>query len=77
MFLHESINLWSVAGTVLILGFMVIVGIAKMQVADEKIHEVVAGEPEELALLFSAERDVKQDYDSVERGVRQNCDSAQ
>eukprot|EP00523_Entomoneis_sp_CCMP467_P010974 CAMPEP_0168740672 /NCGR_PEP_ID=MMETSP0724-20121128/12109_1 /TAXON_ID=265536 /ORGANISM="Amphiprora sp., Strain CCMP467" /LENGTH=450 /DNA_ID=CAMNT_0008788133 /DNA_START=239 /DNA_END=1591 /DNA_ORIENTATION=- len=60
-FLHEPINGWSIAGTVLILGFMMIVGIAKMNVADENIHETVAGEPEELALLFSAERDVFDD----------------
>lgn len=59
-FLHEPVNVWSVAGTLLILGFMVIVGIFKMKVADENIHETVAGEPEELALLFSAERDVRQ-----------------
>ena len=58
-FLHEAINVWSVAGTLLILGFMVIVGSFKMQQADDTIHETVAGEPEELALLFSAERDVR------------------
>lgn len=57
-FLHEPINIWSIAGTLLILGFMTIVGVMKMKVADENIHEIVAGEPEELALLFSAERDV-------------------
>lgn len=59
-FLHEPLNLWSLGGTVLILGFMVIVGIFKMKYADDNIHETVAGEPEELALLFSAERDVRQ-----------------
>ena len=47
------------AGTVLILGFMVMVGILKMRLADESIHESVPGEPEELALLFSAERGVR------------------
>lgn len=58
-FLHERIDVWSILGTLLILGFMVIVGVFKMKEADEDIHEVVAGEPEELALLFSAERDVR------------------
>ena len=58
LFLHEGINLWSVSGTVLILGFMSFVGIIKMKQADERIHETVAGEPEEAALLFSSERDV-------------------
>ena len=57
-FLHEAINLWSLAGTLLILGFMMIVGSFKMKQADGNIHEMVAGEPEELALLFSAERDI-------------------
>ena len=57
-FLHEAINIWSIAGTVLILGFMVIVGTLKMKDADDNIHETVAGEPEELALLFSAEHHV-------------------
>uniref|UniRef100_A0A7S3L0E2 EamA domain-containing protein n=1 Tax=Amphora coffeiformis TaxID=265554 RepID=A0A7S3L0E2_9STRA len=65
LFLHEAINLWSLAGTVLILGFMVVVGILKMQQADESIHETIAGEPEELALLFSAERDVRRRYNNV------------
>lgn len=58
-FLHEPISFWSIAGTVLILGFMVVVGLLKMNKADETVHETVAGEPEELALLFSAERDVR------------------
>jgi drug/metabolite transporter (DMT)-like permease len=58
-FLHEDINLWSLGGTVLIVGFMVVVGVCKMKEADETIHGAVAGETEELALLFSAERDVR------------------
>ena len=57
--LHEALNAWSMAGTVLILGFMVTVGIVKMQRADETVHETVAGEPEEIALLFAAEHDVR------------------
>ena len=51
--------MWSLLGTILILGFMVIVGIYKMQQADEHKHEMVAGEPEEIVLLFAAERDVR------------------
>lgn len=62
VFLHERINIWSVAGTALILGFMVIVGMNKMKDADNKTHETVAGEPEELALLFSAEHGVQKSY---------------
>uniref|UniRef100_A0A7R9ZHZ7 EamA domain-containing protein n=1 Tax=Pseudictyota dubia TaxID=2749911 RepID=A0A7R9ZHZ7_9STRA len=55
VFLHELINVWSILGSLLIIGFMAIVGILKMKDADETMHETVAGEPEELALLFSAE----------------------
>lgn len=62
--LHEALNGWSIAGTVLILGFMLVVGIQKMKNADENIHETVAGEPEEIALLFSAERDIRHDVES-------------
>jgi len=58
-FLHEDINVWSVAGTVLILGFMIIVGFCKMQQADGTVHETVAGETEEFALGFLAERNVR------------------
>lgn len=47
-FLHETISLWSIVGTVLILGFMVLVGVVKIRQAND---EVVAGEDsEELAL---------------------------
>jgi len=48
------------------------VGVAKMKEADETIHEPVAGEPEELALLFSAERHVRKSYNSVPNGDS-NC----
>lgn len=69
-FLHEPLNVWSMAGTVLILGFMVVVGALKMQNADESIHETVAGEPEEIALLFAAEHDGRhqKSTDESERG---------
>ena len=55
MFLHEPINLFSVAGTVLIIGFMALVGFFKMKDATDHDYETVAGETEELALLFAAE----------------------
>jgi hypothetical protein len=58
-FLHEEINAWSVAGTVLILGFMLIVGRIKMVQASGERHEIVAGESEEAALLYASERDTK------------------
>jgi drug/metabolite transporter (DMT)-like permease len=61
-FLHEPINALSVAGTLLIVGFMVLIGLAKMKEAEEdgswstvREETVVAGETEELALLFAAE----------------------
>ena len=57
-FLHEPINRWSVVGTVLILGFMLYVGHAKMKQADVNKHEVVAGESEETALLYASERNI-------------------
>lgn len=55
-FLHETINGWSVAGTVLILGFMLVVGHSKLKKDQRDLHEVVAGELEEAALLYSSER---------------------
>jgi hypothetical protein len=55
-FLHEGINGWSLSGTLLILGFMLLVGCLKMKNADPKHHEEVAGETEETALLFASER---------------------
>jgi len=70
VFLHEPINIWSVAGTLLILGFMMIVGSCKMNQADETMHEMVAGEPESLALLFSAERDVLVTTDGTRISLR-------
>mmetsp|Transcript_24156 Transcript_24156/g.51217 ORF Transcript_24156/g.51217 Transcript_24156/m.51217 type:complete len:413 (-) Transcript_24156:102-1340(-) len=64
-FLHEAIHAWSVAGTVLILGFMVIVGVVKMNESggNDGIHrETVAGEPEELALMISADHRAPRSY---------------
>ena len=45
---------------------MVLVGMLKMKDADAKVHETVAGEPEEIALLFAAERHVhvQKSYDT-------------
>ena len=63
LFLHEGINLWSVLGTLLIIGFMMVVGVYKMKQQEQHPDHVqqdtavVAGEPEELALLFKAERE--------------------
>jgi len=34
LFLHESINMWSLSGTVLILGYMIIIGIVKVIESD-------------------------------------------
>lgn len=55
-FLHESINGWSLAGTGLILGFMIIVGISKM--LEEKPESTTP--PEEQGLLL-APSDEKED----------------
>lgn len=61
-FLHEPINAWSVARTVLILGFMVLVGVIKMKMPPVAgVHESIVGEPETAALLFSTSRNVKRD----------------
>ena len=63
LFLHEGINLWSVLGTILIIGFMMVVGVYKMKQQEQypghlqQDSDVVAGEPEELALLFKAEHE--------------------
>ena len=45
LFLHESINYFSILGTLLILSFMVIVGIFKMNSNDD---DDVDDEPEEV-----------------------------
>jgi drug/metabolite transporter (DMT)-like permease len=50
-FLHESINGWSLAGTGLILGFMIIVGISKM--IEEKPEPTTQSSPEEQGLLLA------------------------
>lgn len=55
-FLHEAINGWSLSGTGLILGFMLIVGHSKMKQASSERHEIVAGETEETALLYASEQ---------------------
>ncbi|CAB9528215.1 35 member G1 [Seminavis robusta] len=55
LFLHEPMSLWSFLGTLLIIGFMLIVGILKLNDAELGHDERIAGEPEELAMLFSLE----------------------
>jgi hypothetical protein len=52
-FLHEGINGWSIAGTTLILGFMLVVGHLKLT---NNEHPEVAGETEGFALLYASER---------------------
>ena len=54
-FLHESVNGWSLAGTGLILGFMLFIGHMKMKQAGPR-HETVAGETDDQALLYASER---------------------
>lgn len=56
--LHEPVNGWSVAGTVLILGFMLVVGHAKMNQRGEEREErhEVAPDESEAPLLSSAPR---------------------
>lgn len=57
-FLHEEINGWSLAGTGLILGFMLYVGYVKMvrteQQAQQHQTAVASGNSEESALLPAA-----------------------
>ena len=55
-FLHEEINMSSVGGTALILGFMLFVGYMKMKEADLGDREQVIGEAEERALVYSSSR---------------------
>ena len=63
-FLHEGINGWSLTGTGLILGFMLIVGASKMKesqasvIDNADVHPKVAGETEAEALLYDSERPV-------------------
>lgn len=52
-FLHESIDFWSVAGTALILGFMVIVGISKMKGTNRHKGERKGEEREETSPTIS------------------------
>ena len=55
-FLHEGINGWSLAGTTLILGFMVVVGYLKLSQDTAVDHPKVVGEAEHTALIYSSER---------------------
>lgn len=55
--LNEPINGWSVLGTVLILGFMLIVGYTKISEAYET-RENVAGEMDASALLYASEKNI-------------------
>ena len=52
MFLHEELNLWSLAGTTLILGYMMIVGIIKVIESDKYIAEIEEHIDEEEGLLL-------------------------
>ena len=49
-------------GTGLILGFMLIVGHVKMRQANDDIHEAIAGETDDAALLYASELDVEDEY---------------
>lgn len=49
LFLHEELNLWSLAGTALILGYMVIVGIIKMTESNKMLTK---SEQEDKGLLM-------------------------
>jgi hypothetical protein len=66
-FLHEAINGWSVAGTVLILGFMVIVGTLKLKKTAPPEPAVEAEPDEEKALLFASDRAPKINIDDIVR----------
>ena len=41
LFLHEALNLWSLAGTGLILGYMMIVGIIKVMESGKQQYDVI------------------------------------
>jgi len=54
LFLHEEINMWSISGTALILGFMVIVGVIKIMESEKlnttKDNEIMCVDEEGLLL---------------------------
>ena len=55
-FLHEAINGWSVTGTGLILGFMIIVGYSKMIQDTSDRYDGMAGATEKTELLYAPEQ---------------------
>ena len=55
-FLHEGINGWSLAGTALILGFMIVVGYLKLSHDTTVDHPTVSGEAEQTAFIYSSSR---------------------
>lgn len=63
LFLHEAITAWSIAGTGLIIGFMIFVGYIKMKemdkIYDEAMEEALSvGASETSAMLYASLRNV-------------------
>lgn len=61
LFLHESINMWSLAGTALILGYMMIVGIIKA-IESGKKADIEEGRGEAEGLLLEPHKSSTNDY---------------
>lgn len=72
LFLHETLNLWSLAGTALILGYMMIVGIIKV-IESGKHTEFVVEKDEEGLLLESHTTDTG-GYGATEEHVEVDID---
>ncbi len=56
LFLHEEIDLWSLSGTALILGFMMVVGVIKL-IESESAAEIDTDSDEEKGLLLEPSRE--------------------
>ena len=67
LFLHEQLNLWSLAGTALILGYMMVVGVIKIMESEAGVKptgDIEEGEGEGKGII-SLHQAPKSDYGST------------
>lgn len=77
LFLHETLNLWSLGGTALILGYMMIVGIIKVMESG-KHKDVDVGKDEETGVLLEPHKSTINGYGATEaaNGSRRASETA-
>lgn len=57
LFLHEEIDIWSLSGTALILGFMMVVGVIKLIESGKSAAVIDSDSDEEKGLLLEPSRE--------------------